>query len=154
MTADSHPQATTGTLCGVGAYSVWGLFPLYFHLLIPASAWEILGNRIVWTMLCCVVVLAALRQFGFVRGLLADRRRLAMTAAAGVAIAANWVIYVQAVVTGHVTQASLGYFLNPLFTVALGVLVLRERLRPLQVAAVVVGLVAWLVLRTRAGSSE
>ncbi|ACY22611.1 RarD protein, DMT superfamily transporter [Gordonia bronchialis DSM 43247] len=146
MTADSHPQATTGTLCGVGAYSVWGLFPLYFHLLIPASAWEILGNRIVWTMLCCVVVLAALRQFGFVRGLLADRRRLAMTAAAGVAIAANWVIYVQAVVTGHVTQASLGYFLNPLFTVALGVLVLRERLRPLQVAAVVVGLVACIYL--------
>uniref|UniRef100_UPI003D8E0943 EamA family transporter RarD n=1 Tax=Gordonia sp. B7-2 TaxID=3420932 RepID=UPI003D8E0943 len=141
-----YPQATQGTVYGVGAYTIWGLFPLYFHLLIPAGAWEILGNRIVWTLVCCLVLLAVLRQFGFVRDLLHHPRRTAATAAAGVAIAANWVIYVQAVVTGHVTQASLGYFLNPLFTVALGVLVLRERLRPLQTTAVGVGGIACVYL--------
>ncbi|MCH5644855.1 EamA family transporter RarD [Gordonia sp. ABSL49_1] len=141
-----YPQATQGTVYGVGAYTIWGLFPLYFHLLIPAGAWEILGNRIVWTLVCCLVLLAVLRQFGFVRDLLHHPRRMAATAAAGVAIAANWVIYVQAVVTGHVTQASLGYFLNPLFTVALGVLVLRERLRPLQTTAVGVGGIACVYL--------
>lgn len=141
-----YPQATQGTVYGVGAYTIWGLFPLYFHLLIPAGAWEILGNRIVWTLVCCLVLLAVLRQIGFVRDLLHHPRRMAATAAAGVAIAANWVIYVQAVVTGHVTQASLGYFLNPLFTVALGVLVLRERLRPLQTTAVGVGGIACVYL--------
>lgn len=146
VTADPHPQASRGTLYGIGAYLIWGLFPLYFHLLIPAGSWEILGNRIVWTLVCCLGLLAVLRQFGFLRDLLRHPRRIAMTAAAGVAIAANWVIYVQAVVTGHVTQASLGYFLNPLFTVALGVLVLRERLRPMQTAAVIVGVVACVYL--------
>lgn len=131
---------------GVAAYSIWGLFPLYFHLLMPAGAWEILGHRIIWTLVVCIIALAVAGQYRFLLELRHHPWRIAGIAAAGIAIAANWVIYVQAVIIGQVTQASLGYFLNPLFTVALGVLVLRERLRPLQLVAVAVGVVACLYL--------
>lgn len=136
----------TGTTYGVTAYLIWGIFPLYFHLLEPAGAWEVLCHRILWTLLVCVLALTITRQTAFIAELRAHPKRLAVVAVASLAIAANWTIYVQAVVTGHVTQASLGYFLNPLFTVALGVVVLRERLRPLQIAAVFIGLAACIYL--------
>lgn len=139
-------EEAKGATYGITAYLIWGVFPLYFHLLEPAGAWEVLCHRILWTLVVCVIALGFTRQTAFIRPLLRDRKRLAMTAVASVAIAANWTIYVQAVVTGHVTQASLGYFLNPLLTVALGVVVLRERLRPLQIAAVIVGLIACIYL--------
>ncbi|PWJ24098.1 chloramphenicol-sensitive protein RarD [Branchiibius hedensis] len=139
-------EETKGTTYGVLAYLIWGIFPLYFHLLEPAGAWEVLCHRILWTLVVCAIALAITRQTSFIRELRHSPRRLAMVTMASLAIAANWIIYVQAVLTGHVTQASLGYFLNPLFTVALGVLVLRERLRPLQIAAVFIGLAACIYL--------
>ena len=144
--AQERSEEAKGTTYGVLAYLIWGIFPLYFHLLEPAGAWEVLCHRILWTLVVCAIALAATRQTAFIADLRHNPRRLAMIAVASVAIAANWTIYVQAVVTGHVTQASLGYFLNPLFTVALGVLVLRERLRPLQIAAVFIGLAACIYL--------
>lgn len=144
--ARERSEEAKGTTYGVLAYLIWGIFPLYFHLLEPAGAWEVLCHRILWTLVVCVIALGVTRQTSFIADLRHNPRRLAMIAVASVAIAANWTIYVQAVVTGHVTQASLGYFLNPLFTVALGVLVLRERLRPLQIAAVFIGLAACIYL--------
>lgn len=144
--AQERSEEAKGTTYGVLAYLIWGIFPLYFHLLEPAGAWEVLCHRILWTLVVCAIALAATRQTAFIADLRHNPRRLAMIAVASVAIAANWTIYVQAVVTGHVTQASLGYFLNPLFTVALGVLVLRERLRPLQIGAVFIGLAACIYL--------
>ncbi|MFC6712809.1 EamA family transporter RarD [Branchiibius cervicis] len=144
--AQERSEEAKGTTYGVLAYLIWGIFPLYFHLLEPAGAWEVLCHRILWTLVVCAIALAATRQTAFIADLRHNPRRLTMIAVASVAIAANWTIYVQAVVTGHVTQASLGYFLNPLFTVALGVLVLRERLRPLQIAAVFIGLAACIYL--------
>lgn len=143
---NERSEETKGTTYGVLAYLIWGVFPLYFHLLEPAGAWEVLCHRILWTLVVCAIALAITRQTAFIRDLRHNPRRLAMIAVASLAIAANWTIYVQAVVTGHVTQASLGYFLNPLFTVVLGVLVLRERLRPLQIAAVFIGLAACIYL--------
>lgn len=149
--AKTQSEEAKGTTYGVLAYALWGVFPLYFHILEPAGAWEVLCNRILWTLLVCAIALVITRQARFLRELVGNPKRLGMIALAGIAIAANWVIYVQAVVTGHVAQASLGYFLNPLFTVALGVIVLRERLRPLQIVAVAVGLVACLYLSVESG---
>jgi len=119
---------------------------LYFHLLAPAGAWEILAHRILWTLLFCVTVLAVRRDFGWCRSVFANPRMLGAVSLAGLLIAVNWVIYVAAVVSHHVTEASLGYFLNPIVTVAIGVVVLRERLRRLQWLAVTIGLVAGIYL--------
>jgi chloramphenicol-sensitive protein RarD len=143
---DTLQDARRGTIYGAGAYAIWGVFPLYFHLLAPAGAWEILAHRIAWTLLFCVAVLAVRRDFGWCRSVFGNPRMLAAVTLAGLLIAVNWVIYVAAVVAHHVTEASLGYFLNPIVTVAIGVLVLREKLRPLQWLAVGIGLVAGVYL--------
>ncbi|MBD3782238.1 MAG: EamA family transporter RarD, partial [Micrococcales bacterium] len=126
----------------------WGLFPLYFHALAPAGAFEILAHRILWTLAVCALVLLVRRDLDWVRGFVARPRLVGGITVAGLLIAGNWTIYVLAVLTGRTYEAALGYFLNPIVTVALGVLVLRERLRPLQWVAVGVGAVAsvWLAV--------
>jgi chloramphenicol-sensitive protein RarD len=122
------------------------LFPLYFHLLAPAGAWEILAHRILWTLLFCAAVVAVRREFAWCRSVFGSSRMLGAVTLAGLLLAVNWTIYVAAVVAHHVTEASLGYFLNPIVTVAIGVIVLRERLRSLQWLAVAIGLAAGVYL--------
>ncbi len=122
------------------------MFPLYFHLLAPAGAWEILAHRILWTLLFCLAVLAVRRDFGWCSSVFGNSRMLGAVTLAGLLIAVNWIIYVAAVVSHHVTEASLGYFLNPIVTVAIGVVILRERLRRLQWLAVTIGLGAGVYL--------
>lgn len=140
-----------GTTLGVLAYGIWGVFPLYFHALQPAGAWEILAHRIVWTMLLCLLVLTVRRDWAWLRPTLADARVSLGLVAAALLIAANWVIYVFAVLAGHTYEAALGYFLNPLITVALGVLILGERLRRLQWLAVGIGAAAGIYLALSGG---
>ncbi|WP_122262821.1 EamA family transporter RarD [Ornithinimicrobium cerasi] len=135
-----------GTVYGFLAYLLWGAFPLYFHLLRPAGPWEILAHRIVWTLLLCGLLLLLLRDVRWLGRLVRRPRRLGGVALAGALIATNWGIYTWAVLSGHVTEAALGYFLNPLVTVALGVVILGERLRRLQWTAVVIGTVAAVYL--------
>jgi len=142
----AHAQTRAGTAYGLLAYGLWGVFPLYFHLLSPSGAWEILAHRILWSLAFCLLMLAVQRDFGWAREVFGRPRALAAVTAAGLLIAVNWVVYVAAVVAEHVTEASLGYFLNPLVTVAIGVVVLRERLRPLQWVAVGIGLLAAVYL--------
>jgi chloramphenicol-sensitive protein RarD len=146
-----HGEAGRGTLLAFTAYGLWGLFPLYFDALKPAGAWEILAHRILWTALLCVAVLLVLRDGAWVRPLLGRRRLLGGLAIAAVLIAANWVLYVSVVTAGQASEAALGYFLNPLVTVALGVLVLGERLRVLQWVAVGIGVVAAAYLAIAGG---
>jgi chloramphenicol-sensitive protein RarD len=138
-------------LFGFAAYGIWGLFPLYFDALKPASPWEILAHRILWTLLFCVILLAVLRDFAWLRPLLRRPRLMAGITVAAVVIAVNWVLYVTAVTSGNTSEAALGYFLNPLVTVALGVVVLGERLRVLQWVAVGIGLVAGIYLAVAGG---
>lgn len=135
-----------GTLFGFAAYGLWGVFPLYFDALRPAGAWEILAHRILWTLLFCAIVLTFRRDFGWVRPLLRRPKLIAGITVAAIFLAVNWTVYVSAVTSGDTTDAALGYFLNPLVTVALGVLVLGERLRVLQWVAVGVGVVAGVYL--------
>jgi chloramphenicol-sensitive protein RarD len=146
LSAGHGEDARRGTAYGAGAYVIWGTFPLYFHLLAPAGAWEILAHRILWTLLFCGAVLAFRREFAWCRSVFGNPRLLGAVTLAGLLIAVNWTIYVAAVVAHHVTEASLGYFLNPIVTVAIGVLVLRERLRSLQWLAVAIGLAAGVYL--------
>ena len=133
-----------GLAAGVAAYLIWGLFPLYFPLLDTAGAIEILAHRIVWSLGFLLLVLAAMRAYGFVREL--DRRRLGLLAFAAVLITINWGMFIYAVNSDRVVETSLGYFINPLVTVALAVVFLHERLRPGQRLAVAVAAVAVLVL--------
>ncbi len=135
-----------GTAYGAAAYLLWGLFPLYWPLLEPAGAVEILSHRIVWSLLVVIGLLVITRSWSWVRPLLRDRRTLAAMTLAAVLIAANWTLYIWAVNAEHVVETSLGYFINPVVTVMLGVLVLHERLRPVQWAAIGLGALAVVVL--------
>ena len=151
MSGDEREEFRRGTVYGFLAYAIWGVFPLYFAALKPAGAWEILAHRILWTLVLCVGILAIRRDLAWSRQLLRRPRLGLGVTIAALLIAANWVIYVTAVITGRTTEAALGYFLNPLVTVALGVIVLRERLRPLQWTAVAIGAVAGLYLSIAGG---
>lgn len=133
-----------GLVYGAGAYFLWGLFPVYWPLLEPASAVEVLAHRVVWSLLFVGVVLAIQRQWAWIRTL--GRRRLALLTVAAVVIAVNWGTYIYGVTNEHVVETSLGYFINPLVTVLLGVLVLGERLRRVQWAALGIASTAVIVL--------
>ncbi|CAJ1504312.1 EamA family transporter RarD [[Mycobacterium] burgundiense] len=141
---------SSGLLFGVGAYGAWGLFPGFFPLLKPAGAAEILAHRIVWMALLMVIVVAALRRLGDLRRM-TGRVWLLLAAASGL-IAANWVIYIYAVNNGHVVDAALGYFINPLVSVALGVLIFRESLNRAQLFALLVAVLAVLILAVELGA--
>jgi chloramphenicol-sensitive protein RarD len=134
-----------GFLAGVGAYLLWGVFPLYWPLLEPAGAVEILAHRVAWSLVFLVAVLA-LTGIGFrwLRGL--GRRRLGLLALAAVLVTVNWGTFIYGVNSHHVVETSLGYFITPLVTVALAVLVLGETLRPSQRAGIAIGALAVLVL--------
>ncbi|MBI9000840.1 EamA family transporter RarD [Corynebacterium sp. CCM 9185] len=129
---------------GVLAYLLWGSFAAYFPLLKPASPLEILAHRIVWTALVMFLVLGVTRGIPVLRR--ADRRTWGTIAGAAVLIALNWLVYVIAVNTGHVSEAALGYFINPLVSVAMGMIFLKERLRPAQKVSVAIAVVAVLIL--------
>lgn len=135
-----------GYLYGLGAYGLWGFFPLYFKLLRPTSALEILAHRVLWSAVFTGLLLLVIRQWAFLRDLVRRPRALLGIVAAATVIAVNWGTYIYGVNTDRVVETSLGYFINPLVTVLLGVVVLRERLRPWQWAALGVGAVAVTVL--------
>ncbi|MGA5036231.1 EamA family transporter RarD [Streptomyces capoamus] len=146
MAGTSDGEHRTGLLNGFAAYGMWGLVPLFWPLLKPAGAVEILAHRMVWSLVFVAVALLLIRRWAWAGELLRRPRRLALVAVAAAVITVNWGVYIWAVNSGHVVEASLGYFINPLVTIAMGVLILKERLRPVQWAAVGIGLAAVLVL--------
>ncbi|MEV7612829.1 EamA family transporter RarD [Streptomyces sp. NPDC089799] len=139
-------EQRTGLLYGFAAYGMWGLVPLFWPLLKPAEALEILAHRMVWSLVVVVVLLCAMRRWGWIRELLRQPRKLALTTLAATVITVNWGVYIWAVNAGHVVEASLGYFINPLVSIGIGVLLLGERLRPAQWAAVGIAITAVVVL--------
>jgi len=146
VAGQSKSEHRTGLLNGVAAYGMWGLVPLFWPLLKPAGAVEILAHRMVWSLALVAGVLLVLRRWAWAGELLRQPRKLALVTVAATVITVNWGVYIWAVNSGHVVEASLGYFINPLVTIALGVLILKERMRPAQWAAVGVAFVAVLVL--------
>lgn len=137
-----------GYLPGIACYMIWGFLPLYFHALSRVDPVELVAHRIVWSLGFLAILVPLVGQAGALRAALRQPRTLAALATSALLIAANWTVYVWAVVSGHVVAASLGYFLNPLVNVAIGVLLLGERLSrgqaaALAVAALGVALLAW-----------
>lgn len=139
-------ESRRGVLLGVAAYVMWGAFPLYFPLLEPAGAIEVLAHRVLWSLITMWLIVAIGRRTDAVRAVVADRRTRLLLLGAAVTITSNWGTYIYGVTHDHVVETALGYFINPLVTVLLGVIVLRERLRPLQWAALGIAAVAVLVL--------
>ena len=135
-----------GFLLGVAAYGLWGIFPLYWPLLEPAGAVEILAHRICWSLLTMVALTVMLRRTGQLRRIFGDRRVLLLLTVASVVIGLNWGGFIWGVNNDRVVEVSLGYFINPLVTVLLGVIVLKERLRRVQWAAIGIAGVAVVVL--------
>jgi chloramphenicol-sensitive protein RarD len=146
-----NPDARRGVLYGIGAYGLWGVFPLYFRLLERSGAIEVVLHRVLWSLLVCLAVVAAVRGWVELRAALAVPRHVVTLGVGAVLLAVNWGVYIYAVNSGQVVEASLGYYINPLVTVLLGVLVLRERLRRLQWVAVGVGTLAVAVLTAAYG---
>ncbi|MDT5010069.1 MAG: chloramphenicol-sensitive protein RarD [Mycobacterium sp.] len=139
----------SGLLYGAGAYVWWGLCPGFFPLLLPAGSLEVLAHRYAWTAVFLVVVLILARRLGDIRRL--TRRAWVLLAAASVLIGINWGTYIFAVSHGHVVDAALGYFINPLISVALGVVILRERIHRLQLVALAIAVAAVVVLTAQLG---
>jgi chloramphenicol-sensitive protein RarD len=144
--ADQHRR---GLALGAAAYGLWGLFPIYFKALSSVGAVEILAQRIAWAFVFLLLVLYFQQQGGELLLALRSRRSLGILALSAAAIAVNWLVYIWAVVTGRILDASLGYFINPLVNVLLGVLAFKERLEaPTKVAMALAGTgVAWMTFQ-------
>jgi len=140
-----------GLAYGVGAYTLWGLLPLYFMLLLPAGPVEIVANRVLWSLLFCAILLTVTRSWKTFGLVLKRPRTLGILSIAALLIAVNWLAYTFGVMSGQAVEASLGYYINPLVSVLLGVLILKERLRPLQWTAVGIGFLAVVVLTVAYG---
>jgi chloramphenicol-sensitive protein RarD len=121
-----------GVLYGLGAYFIWGLFPIYWKLLKQVAAVQLLGHRVVWSFVLLALVISLTGKWSELRTLSSNRRTLRIYLAAAVLIGLNWFVFVWAVNSGYVVETSLGYFINPLLSVLMGVVLLRERLRFLQ----------------------
>jgi chloramphenicol-sensitive protein RarD len=144
-------ETRRGVLLGLAAWVMWGFFPLYWPLLEPAGAIEILAHRIFWSMLVMVGLVVATRRRATLRATFAVRRTRRLLAAASVLITVNWGTYIWGVNHHHVVETSLGYFINPLVSVLMGVLLLGERLRTLQWVALGIAGVAVLALTVEYG---
>jgi chloramphenicol-sensitive protein RarD len=144
-------EARRGLGYGIVAYGLWGIVPVFWKLLGGVSPLEILAHRIVWGVVALAVIVAVAGAGPAVRAALADRRTVAMMGLSGTLLVVNWGVFIGAVSAGRLLDASLGYFINPLVSVGLGTLVLRERLRRLQWLAIGLAATGVVILTWRAG---
>ncbi len=161
MTSPSLPSSSSaggsvapgrsGIWYGLGAYGLWGVLPGFFLLLAPAGPFEIVAFRIIWSLVFCALLLTVTRSWRPLLAAMRTPRVLFMFGLAGVLIYINWQVFVLATVTGHILESSLGYFINPLVTILLGVVFLREHLRITQWVAVGLSFVAVIVLTINYG---
>ncbi|MFL0566973.1 EamA family transporter RarD [Microbacterium sp. 179-I 1D1 NHS] len=148
---DAAREKSLGGVFVFSAYVLWGFLPLYFVSLAPTTPWEVVGWRIVLSLVFCVALIAVTRGWSRMRAILRDRRLMLWTLVAGLLIYVNWQVFLIGTLTGHVVETSLGYFINPIATVLLGVLVLKERLRPAQWVAVGIAVAAVVVIIVAVG---
>ena len=149
---DEQGSRRTGLILGVGAYLAWGFLPLYFKLVARAPATEIVAHRIVWSLGFLALLATLWHRWPSIRAVLGTSRVMMTLALTATLIGVNWLVYIYAVVSGHVLEGSLGYYLNPLVNVLLGVLLLKERLSRLQIAATVLAGAGVAVLAAGAGT--
>ncbi len=147
----SRSEAGRGALAAVGCYLLWGFCPLFWALLDNVGSIEIIGQRIVWSLVLTVVACKFILKVDFV-GLLRDARARRFLIPSGLLIMLNWSLYIVAMVTNNVVEASLGYYINPLVSIVLGLVVFRERLTPLQIAATVLSAAGVIYFTVNYGS--
>lgn len=140
-----------GTLAGIAAYTLWGLFPIYWRLLESVPAIQILAHRIAWSLVFVAGILIVQKDLAWMRSTVRDRRTMLTYALAGILLSINWFTYIWAVNAGYVVEASLGYFINPLVNFVLGVIFFKEKLRSGQVAAVVLAVLGVIYLTVSYG---
>jgi chloramphenicol-sensitive protein RarD len=145
-------KLSSGVAAGLGSYLLWGFLPAYFILLKPTSAWEIVAWRISLSLVFCLILLVFMRQIRATFALLRDRKILVMTVIAGVLIYINWQVFLLATLNGHIVESALGYFINPIVTILIGVFALGEKLRTMQWVAISMAAVAVVVLVVGYGS--
>ena len=139
-------EHSLGLIFGVGSYILWGLFPLYWPLLQPANPLEIVSHRAVWTLVFCFIVLALSKQLHSTIAIVKKPKIMAGLFLTTILVSINWLTYIWATNNGHVVEAALGYYINPLIIIAFGVLLLREKMRPLQWLAVGIAAVGVTIL--------
>jgi chloramphenicol-sensitive protein RarD len=140
-----------GFAYALAAYGIWGILPLYLKALGHISPFEVLAHRVVWSLPFAALILLVTRRFGDVKAALRSPRTMVMAAVTATLITINWVTYVYAVGSGHAIEGALGYFINPLFSILLGSILLKERLAPAQMAAIALAFVAVGILTWDAG---
>lgn len=148
---DEAHRRRDGLILGIGGYLFWGSMPLIFAAAAPAGAFEILAHRIIWCLVFCTLLLVFARGLGRTWKLARNPKIFGTLAAASVFVGLNWLVFILGVQAGRVTEVALGYYINPLITVALGIIFLRERLRPLQWTAMGLGLISVLVITISEG---
>jgi chloramphenicol-sensitive protein RarD len=146
MSEEKAKVRSLGLLFGVSAYTLWGLFPIYWLLLKPASAIEIVSHRSVWTLVFCFIVLWLTKTLSSTLALLKRPKIVAGLFLSSILISVNWIIYIYAATSNHVVEAALGYYINPIVVIATGVIVLKEKMRPLQWASLGVATLGVAVL--------
>jgi len=150
-TSYTDAEVRSGVILGLLAYTMWGIFPVYFKLIGSVAPLEVLVHRVVWAVPFGALIIMARRQWREVHGAFVDRSVLAWLALAAVSISSNWLIYIWAVQNERIFESSLGYYMNPLMYVAVGVVLLGERLRRLQIIAVALAFVGVAYLTIRGG---
>lgn len=143
---ESAREQTLGGVYAFAAYFLWGFMPLYFLILVPTGPWEVVAWRILLSLVFCALLLTLTRTWAKLFAILRNRRLVLWTIVAGVLIYVNWQVFLIGTLTGHVIEGSLGYFINPIVTVLLGVLVLGERLRTAQWVAIGISVLAVIVI--------
>ncbi|HCS59856.1 MAG TPA: EamA family transporter RarD [Microbacterium sp.] len=149
--ASSRNRVAGGLYAG-GAYLLWGVLPLYFLLLLPTGPWEVVAARVLFSLVFCVLLLTVAGGWRRIMAIIRQPRLLGWTALAGVLIYVNWQVFVIGTLSGHVVETALGYFINPITTVLLGVFVLHERIRWLQWVAIGIAVAAVVVIIIGYGS--
>ena len=139
-------EYSLGLLFGLSSYVLWGLFPLYWPLLEPANPLEIVSHRAVWTLVFCLIILSLSKQIHSTLQVMKNPKIMAALLLSTILISINWITYIWAVNHDHVVEAALGYYINPLIIIAFGVILLREKMRPLQWVAVAIAAIGVLVL--------
>ena len=132
----AKPVAFAGMFYAIAAYTMWGIAPLYFKQITEVPPTDILMHRVIWSALLLCVLLVALKQIGKMKAIFASKKLMLSLAAASVLLGANWLLFIWAINSNYMLEASLGYYINPIINVFLGRLILQERLRPLQKFAV------------------
>lgn len=150
-TSAADNELRLGLLCGIAAYALWGLFPIYLKSLAPAGPMEVVAHRVLWSVPFGAFILSVRGQWRETLAAIKSPRIAALLAVASIFIAGNWLVYVWAVANNHVLQASLGYYINPLIFIATGVIVLKEKLSRAQIAAVGLAAIGVSVLTFGAG---